>query len=344
MTPIFRLRADAADITANILPCLISLTLTDNAGDQADTLTLVLADKGRATVVPQPDTILKLALGYKGGVLRDMGSYAVDEVKWSDPPPQFSLTARSVAHSDQGTPAKLPPMQTKKTRSWEAGTRLADMVAKIAEEHALTHLVGASLQPIVLPHTDQTGETDLNLLSRLVTERGGWVKVVHNTLVLVTVADAKEAAKIAPVSSAPRPLEIGPGQYTRIDWTNKKRQHFRRVIATYRDIEAATDRQIIAGDTDPNAPTDILRKPYPDEQTAAIAATARLEQVAREGASMNVTLPAPTDMSPSADAPVIIKNIFPQINGQWMPKTVTWTLSRSGGLSVAISCETDSKK
>lgn len=342
MTPIFRLRADATDITERILPFLISLTLTDNAGDQADTLTLVLADKERATVIPEPDTILRLFLGYKDGVLRDMGSYAIDEVKWSDPPAQLTLTARSVAHSDQGTPFSLPPMQTKKTRSWEAGTRLADMVAKIASEHALKHIVGDSLQSVILPHTDQTEETDLNLLNRLVSERGGWAKIVHSTLVLVTAADAQATAKITPPTKAPPPLTIVPGQYTSLDWTNKKRQHYRRVTATYRDIDAATDRQITVGDPDPKAPADILRKPYPDEQTATIAAKARLEQIARDGKSLNVTLPAPLDMSPSADAPVIIKSISPRIDGQWMPKTVTWNLSRTG-LSVAIACESGGK-
>ena len=349
MTPVFRLLAlvkspdgktiEEKNITARILPHLVSLTLTDNAGLQADTLNLVLADTAKATVIPEPDTILRLSLGFKNGTLRDMGDYALDEVKWSDPPAQFSLTARSAVHSDEGTPAGLPPMQTKKTRSWEAGTKLADMVAKIATEHALKPFVGASLQNVTLPHTDQTDETDLNLLQRIVAERGGWAKVTHGLLSLVTNAAAEAAADHVPASDAPAPHTIRPGGYTSIDWTNKKRQHYRRVIAVWRDMDAATDREVTVGDASPDAPADRLRKPHPDEQTAILAAKSRLEQIAREGKALNVTFPAPSDMSPSADAPLIISGIAPQIDGRWMPKVVTWSLSRSG-LACAVQCET----
>ncbi|AHF94013.1 hypothetical protein OPIT5_03710 [Opitutaceae bacterium TAV5] len=339
MTPTFRLLADALDITDRILPHLISLTLTDNAGVQADSLTLVLADAAKATVIPEPDTILRLSLGFKGHPPRDMGSYSLDEVKWSDPPAQFSLTARTASHSDQGTPGDLAPMQTKKSRSWEAGTKLTDMVARIAAEHNLKPRVGASLRAVVLPHIDQTDETDLNLLQRIVTDRGGWVKIAYGEIALVTAADAQAAAKAPVDPTAPPPLTIRPGGYTRIDWTNKKRQIYKRVVAVWRDADAATDREVVAGDLDPTAPTDRLRTPYPDEATAITAARSRLDAVLRDGKTLNVTLPAPEDMSPSADAPVVIAGVAAQIDGQWMPKTVTWNLSRSG-LSVTIQCET----
>lgn len=352
MTPAFQLTALVKspdgkttvekNITARILPHLISLTLTDNAGEQADTLKLVLADTARATVIPEPDTILSPSLGYKGGTLREMGSYAVTEVNWSDPPSKLTLTARSVVNSDEGTPADFPAMQDKKTRSWEAGTRLADMAAKIAEEHNLKPAVGASLQSIVLPHTDQTSETNISFLNRLVNARGGWVKVVREKLVIVTAADAKLAAGKALPADAPPPISISPGQYTSLDWKTKKRWKFSRVTATYHDIDAAADREIAVGDPNPKAPTNSIRDPFTDEQSATAAARALLEQTAREGASLNVTLPAPPDMAPSADAPVTIKGISPRIDGQWMPKIVTWSLSRSG-LSVSIACETEEK-
>ncbi len=73
--------------------------------------------------------------------------------------------------------------------------------------------------------------------------------------------------------------------------------------------------------------------------SAIVVARSRLDTILRDGKTLNVTLPAPADMSPSADAPIIIAGIAPQIDGQWTPKTVTWNLSRSG-LSVSIQCET----
>ncbi|RRJ96872.1 hypothetical protein Ga0100231_024200 [Opitutaceae bacterium TAV4] len=352
MTPTFKLIArvkkedgttvEEKNITESILPHLLSLTITDNAGFQVDNLTLVLADTARATVIPEPDTILSISLGYMEGGrprLREMGEYALDEVKWSDPPPQFTLTARTAVHSDQGTPADLPPMQTKKSRSWEVNTKLADMVAKIADEHAMKPFVGRSLQKVILPHLDQTDETDLNFLQRVVADRGGWVKLAYGHIATVTAADAQAAAKAPASPTAPPPLTIRPGSYTSLDWTNKKRSTFTRVIATWRDTDGATDREVVIGDLNPEAPTDRLRTPYPDEATAIAAARARLDAILRDGKTLNVTLPAPANMSPSADAPVVVAGIASQIDGTWMPKTVTWNLSRSG-LSVSIQCET----
>ena len=336
MTPVFQLTADGQDITSNLLPNLLSLTLTDNAGDQSDTLTITLSDTACATVLPEPDTTLKLALGFKGHEIRSMGTFTVDEVAWEDPLPQITITARTATYSDEGSPGEIEAAQTKKSRSWEAGTRLADLVAKIAAEHSLKPYVGASLQSVVLPHTDQTDETDLNLVQRLARDRGGFAKLSHGNLIVVTSADVKAGAEN---STAPT-MTIKRGEYTRLRWTNKKRQHFRRVVAVWRDTAAATDREVVAGENDATLPTDRLRNTFPDEASAAAAATSRLEQAKREGKSLTLTMPAPASMAPSADAPITISNVAGSIDGKWQPKTVTWTLSRSG-LTVAFDCETD---
>lgn len=336
MTPAFQVTADGKDITAAIQSGLLSLTLTDNLSVVADTLAIRIADKDRSLIVPDPDTILKVSLGYVGS-LRMMGTYMVDEVEWEDEgAPAITISAKSAVYSDEGSPAEYAAMQTKKSRSWANGTRLADIAAKIASEHSMTAWVGKSLASVVFPQLDQTDESDPHFLQRIVSQVGGFVKIAHKQICIGTRADVTSAA--AANSATPSALTIEPGGYTRIKWRSRKRQWFRRVVAVWRDVAAAVDREVVVGDTGDGLPEERIKGTFADADSAAAAATATYQRAIRAGKGIEVTLPAPADMAPSADLPVTIAGVGAKVDGKWYPTAVVWTLSRSG-LTVTIRCE-----
>ena len=336
MTPIYKIEADGQDITAAIQGGLLSLTLTDNLGAAADTLSIRIAALAGALIIPDPDTTLRVSLGYAGGVLRLMGTFTVDEVEWENPPEALSISAQSAVYSDEGSPAEFAAFQTKKTRSWENGTKLADIVAKIASEHSMQSFVSQSLTDVVLPQTDQTDESDTHFLARIVASLGGCAKIAHKCISAVTAPDVYAAAAAA--SSDEPALKIGPYGYTRIKWGSRKRQYYRRVVAVWRDVAAAVDREVIVGDTGEGLPEDRIKGTFPDAATATAAASARYNQVQRDGKTLELTIPAPADMAPSADSPVEISGIGAHVDGTWLPRSVSWTLSRAG-LSVMLRCE-----
>lgn len=71
------------DITQVISSRLISLSLTDNRGLEADTLDLELSDHDGKLALPPRNATIQVALGWKGKLLIDKGQYSVDEVQFS---------------------------------------------------------------------------------------------------------------------------------------------------------------------------------------------------------------------------------------------------------------------
>ena len=66
LTPDYMLMLDSRDITGNISDRLMSMTLTDNRGFEADQLDLELDDADGQIVLPRRGAVIQLALGWKG--------------------------------------------------------------------------------------------------------------------------------------------------------------------------------------------------------------------------------------------------------------------------------------
>lgn len=69
--PSYRLVVDGMDITPKVNGRLISLTLTDNRGDEADILEIVLSDHDGAMTLSPHGAVISVALGWKGEDLLD---------------------------------------------------------------------------------------------------------------------------------------------------------------------------------------------------------------------------------------------------------------------------------
>ena len=132
--------------------------MRDEVGYQSDELAIRLDDRGGEIELPRRGVALELELGYEASGRVAMGRFVVDEVGVSAPPE--TITVRATA-ADMRTGAKQ-----RKTRSWDQVT-IGDLVATVARDHDLKPRVASELAGIVLPHVDQTDESDLNLLTRL---------------------------------------------------------------------------------------------------------------------------------------------------------------------------------
>ena len=146
------------DVTAQISERLLSLRVRDEEGYRSDAVEIRVDDRGGETELPRRGVALEVELGYEASGRVAMGRYVVDEVELSGPPE--TLTVRATA-ADMRTGAKQ-----RKTRSWDQVT-IGDLVATVARDHDLEPRVERGLAGIVLPHVDQTDESDLHLLTRL---------------------------------------------------------------------------------------------------------------------------------------------------------------------------------
>ncbi|WP_256813974.1 MULTISPECIES: phage late control D family protein [unclassified Serratia (in: enterobacteria)] len=170
IAPDFSLSLQEKDITKNIRKRLISLSLTDNRGFEADQLDIELDDSDGLMVMPQRNAVLALSLGWKGAALTPKGLFTVDEVEHHGSPDTLTIRARSADFRGS--------LNTRRDESYH-DTTLSHIVQKVAARNALKATLAAGLSTIKVSHIDQTQETDVAFLTRLASLNGA-VAVVKN--------------------------------------------------------------------------------------------------------------------------------------------------------------------
>ena len=162
-SPDFRLTVNTKDVTANIRDRLLSLTLTDNRGFEADQLDIELDDADGQLALPVRGAVVKLFLGWAGQPLTGKGEFTVDEVEHHGTPDTLTIRARSADF--RGT------LNSRREESWH-DTTLGAVVKQIAERNKLTPAIAAEFIDIAVRHIDQTQETDAKFLTRLASLHG----------------------------------------------------------------------------------------------------------------------------------------------------------------------------
>jgi phage protein D len=177
-TPAFRLEADGADLTGIIADRLLSIRITDQAGQQSDSLEVTLDDRNAQVPVPRSGAWLKVWLGWRGEGQAPvyMGSYAVDEVDLSNGPRSMVI---------KGTAAQTAPELVKEQRSqsWH-DTTLGKIAEEIAKRNGLQLVLKGKLGEVAVKHEDQTSESDQSFLTRLSVKYGATIKPADGTLVV----------------------------------------------------------------------------------------------------------------------------------------------------------------
>lgn len=324
--PTVTILADGADVTEAVMARLESLTLTDNAGDESDSLTLELENADEKLEAPAEGRVLTVYLGYDGEVT-DMGQFVVDEVDAEGPPSKATVRARATPFDAAG---ELNTMQTKKRRSFEL-TTIGELVATIAGDAGLEPVVASSLAGIALPHIDQADESDIHLLTRIAKDYGAFVKPASGRLMFL----AKGSGQTASGTPIPR-TTITRTQVERYAYNRSKRDATGSVVATYRDPIQGLDQEIKAGEAEP---VDRLRFNYSTREEAQAAAEARLKQ-AKLGKDV-VSLTMPGDTAVVAGSPIELSGFPLSIDGRWLIKKVTHSVTPSDGYTMTVESETE---
>lgn len=237
--PAWTLSVDGADITAKIADRLISLTLTDNRGFEADQLDIDLDDSDGKLDLPPRGASIRLSLGWEGATLVDKGSYTVDDIEHSGAPDKLTIRARS-ADLRSG-------LTTARERSFH-GKTLRDIVRTIASENDLLPVMSFALSEIVVEHIDQTNESSANLLTRLARMYDAIAAVKNNRLLFL------HAGRGASASGTPFPavlIERKSGDSHRFAIAD--RESYTHVRATYNDLASGEKGEIVWGKTEDTA-------------------------------------------------------------------------------------------
>lgn len=318
--PAFRLVANDQDITAKIADRFVSLRMTDETGLESDMLEVVLTDHDPQNRIQRPPkgAELELWLGYDGQATR-MGLFVCDEFERSGWPGRVTLRARAAVY-DQTVKGKKD-LQTQKSRAWKVGTLLGDMVAKMAKEHGMQPAVAPALASITLPRYDQTEESDLSFLLRILKHYDAMVKPAGGKLVV-----AKRGAGTT-ISGDPLPsITLDATDITDWHMNASERESPGTVVAYWHSKVQQKRIEVTVGSGDP---VMRIRHFFPTADAATRAAQAELDKRRRKQNRFSGTLPGRPDLA--AEAELVLTGFgIDDVDGHWLLKRVEHEVDGDG--------------
>ncbi|WP_034911996.1 phage late control D family protein [Erwinia sp. 9145] len=344
-SPAFRLTLEGADITQKIERRLISLTLTDNRGFEADQLDVELDDADGQLQLPRRGVSLTLALGWQGEALFVKGSYTVDEIEHTGTPDRLVLRARSADFRET--------LNIRREKSWHR-TTVGDMVKDIASRHKLKTALGDDMAKMQIDHLDQTNESDASFLMRLAQQCGATACIKEGNLLFIRQGQGRRASgKALPVITLQR-RDGDSHRFTLADrdaytgviasWLHTREpakkpvakvKRRRKTPAKKKEPEAKQGDYLIG--TDENVL--VLSRTYANRSNAERAAKTQWERLQRGVASFSLQL-ARGRADLYTEMPVKVSGFKQPIDGaEWIITTLTHSLTADSGYTTSIDLE-----
>ena len=257
---------------------LVSLSISEKRGEEADQLDIVLDDTDGKLALPPDGAVLHVQLGWLRGSditpgLVDKGSFVVDEITHAGPPDLVTIRARSADFTSD--------LKTRREKSWH-GTTLGSIVAEIAGRHKLTARCASALAGIAVDAKAQSRESDLAFLRRLGREHDAVATIKRGALILSPIGSGTTATgKVLPT------LAIRRRDGDAHSFSRQKRDDVAGVQADWHDRKAGKRKTVTAG-----AATGAkkLSRVYASEGDAHTAAKAGQARAARQPLSLTLTL------------------------------------------------------
>lgn len=321
--PAWRVTLDGADLTEKIRPRLLDLTLAEARSEEADQLDLRIHDSDGRMAIPKRDAVLNVSLGWVGSGLIDKGSFKVDEVEHSGAPDIISIRARSADLTKA--------MRVRAERSWH-DTTLRAVLDSIAKRHGLATRIDAALGAIAVPHLDQTGESDVHLITRLGKRHDAVATVKAGTLIFMPVGKGTTASGLQLPTNT---LLRSAGDQHR--YSIAGRDSYTGVRAYWQDKKGARQQEVLVG-SDENARR--LPSTYHSEQEARQQAEAENNRIQRGAAKFAYTLAlGRADLYPEQH--VRVSGFKPEIDAiDWLIVKTTHTITGSAGFTTQLEMET----
>ncbi|WP_338803324.1 phage late control D family protein [Xenorhabdus griffiniae] len=333
--PAFDLKIGGRQITL-LNERLLSLTLTDNRGFEADTLELSIDDADGKIELPPRGAEIVVRIGWHGEPLIEKGLFVVDEISHNGPPDRLDITARSADFREE--------FNIKREYSWHDIT-VGDVVSAIAGRYDLQPAVSRQLMDIEIDHADQTNESDISFLSRMA-EMLGAIATIKNSKLLFIIPGRGVSQSGQPLPVITLTRDSGDSHSFRVadraaytgvkaSWldlnfgkqpaTTLKRKH--KLPKKKNEKSSRREGEYLAG-ADGNV--YVMRQTFKTEQAARRAAAAKWAKLQRGAAEFSITLArGRADLYPDLTASVIgFKSAID--SHQWTISRVVHTIGDTG--------------
>lgn len=363
LTPVAKLTINGKPFNTDALSRIISISLTDKSGFEADELTVSLSDHDGKLALPPKSAEITIALGYIETGVVDKGSYKITEVSWSGAPDTLHITAQSADTSDRFSEAK--------EKSWHK-TSLKEIIESIAAANGYTPIIGKAYQDEKIDHIDQSNESDAAFLSRLAERYDAIATVKHGRLLFVSSGEATTA------SGQPLPtIRITRNSGDQYTFRYSNTESYNAVRAYYIDKQTGKKHEVVITEdnydpvkktvtttkqyktkrkdgkthkTTTKEVTEIkradttgkkiktLRHTYQSPKTAATGARAAYKKLKRGAMEFDISLAVGRpDIAP--ESPVTLQGFKPEIDAEkWVGKETVHTLD-GNGLTTAVKLQ-----
>lgn len=332
VAPTIVITANGDDITAVIAERLSELVLSDESGVRSDKLTIKLTnhDPDRPLILPPEGAELTLALGFDG-VVEPMGDYVVDDLVVAGPPDVLEIHAN--AAPQRASTGGRSSLLTQRSRSYPAGTTLAELAAGIASENGIDAAVSSLLEGIPLAHIDQADESDTNLLTRIARQHDAAVKIAGGVLIVVPRGRAT-GRNGEPLEAVELPRNVS-SRYRAKGVKAASREG--TTIATWRDLDTGEHGEASAGEGEP---VQRLRHVHGTVAEAEAAATADRQRRARSSGKLSLSLPGSrATCRVQAEGRILLPDYPAGVAGDWLAVKVKHTITKSAGYRFAVEGE-----
>lgn len=335
--PQYVLAAGDVNINERLQGRLMSLTMTDNRGFEADQLDIEIDDADGKMMLPKRGEVLSLHLGWKNEPLIFKGKFTVDEIEYSGAPDKIIIRGRSADFRSS--------LNVKREISYHDKS-LGDIIKAIAKRNNVEPVIAEQLNKIKLAHIDQTNESDGSFLSRLGQQEGAIAAIKNGQLLFMPQGSGKTASG-RPIPPLLLTRSIGDGYrfsladrgaYTGVvaSWLNTRKPQkkedvkVKRKRKTKQKNKTKVDEQqgdYLVGE---EGNTLTLSHTYANKGNAERAAKSAWEKMQRGVASFSIQLAkGRADIYP--EMPVKVQGFKPEIdNAEWILTKVSHSLSDSG--------------
>lgn len=336
---------------------IISISLTDKRGFEADELNIELDDEGGAIAIPEIGNEITLQLGYAETGLIDKGKFKVSEFTASGSPDRLNITARAADLAET--------LAEQVEKSWHKKT-LYEIIETIAKKHGYPHKIADRYKQEKIAHIDQTNESDASFMSRLAEQYDAIATVKNGTLLFIP-AGGGETAGGKPIPPAAITRAAGDSHsfsYSTSDsysavrayYTDRRTGNKKEVVVNqdnaYPERKTVKKEKKVKGKTfQANKKENInrridatgqkiktLRHLYATENAAWSGARSAYKKLKRGTAQFSITLAAGRpDLFP--ETPATVSGFKPEIDAeQWLVTEAAHKLD-GGGYTTAITLE-----
>ena len=318
---VFMVTVAGTNITATLMPVLISLSVSDKVGTHSDTASLEIDDTDGRIVLPRIGAPVIVALGWEGEGVRVVFTGTVDEVKSSG----SRGSGRTLSISAKGMDTTKKPKEGQQRHFDE--TTVEDILKEAGQTAGVTEIdIDPSLAPITRKYFEMRDESFIHMGERLAREIGGNFRVSGTRAIMSKRGGTYTAAVVAAWGRNLHGWDLSPAlgrtQYNKLRarWYDPKK-------AAWQETEEATSLPVDARHDHRYAKADAQEA---GQQTDSDKATS--ERDAGEG---SVTIEGDTAAIP--DGLCIVTGARPGVDGAYRIESVTHSYSRGGGFVTELS-------